>query len=99
MSLTRNEQEATKAELQEALAVSGLSIQQVAEELGVTSQVIEDTLNLNCRAIENPWVLKEFLADEARKQGKEPVFFTALKGDYHRYWFLNARVIDERKMR
>ena len=33
MSLTRNEQEATKAELQEALAVSGLSIQQVAEEL------------------------------------------------------------------
>ena len=99
MSLTHDEQKATKAELRAALAVSGLSIQQVAEELGVTSQVIEDTLDLDCRAIENPWVLKEFLADEARKQGKEPVVFTALKGDYHRYWFLNARVIDERKMR
>ena len=99
MSLTYDEQKATKAELRAALALSGLSIQQLAEELGVTSQVIEDTLNLNCRAIENPWVLKEFLADVARKQGKEPVVFTALKGDYHRYWFLNARVIDERKMR
>ena len=98
MSLTYEQQIATKKELRQALALAGLSLEQVAEELGTSIQKVSQTLELNC-AIENPWVLKEFLADKARELGKEPVEFTALRGDYRDYWFLNRKTIEKRKMR
>lgn len=47
-----------------------------------------DTFGLN-HALEGPWILKEFLQARAKAEGKEPVSFTALKGSYRDYWFLN----------
>lgn len=99
MSLTVEQQIATKAELRAAMDLVGLSVEDLAQALQVTPAVIQASLELKGRAIENPWVLKEYLADQARAQGLEPIEISALRGDYHQYWFLDSRVIDERTLR
>ena len=98
MSLTREEQLATKRELREAMSLVGLEVVEVAAGLAVSEEAIKQTLDLCGRVIENPWILKEYLADQARKQGLTPVTFSASRRDYHDYWFLDAVAIDERKM-
>ena len=99
MSLTFAQQEATKKELKESMALVNMTAQDIANALLVDEQVVLNVLELKGKAIESPWILKEFLQEEARNQGKEPIAFTALTGDYHHYWFLNSKIIEQKKIR
>ena len=99
MSLTREQELATKRELREAMDLVGMDLKAVADALSVSPELVEQALDLRGSVIENPWVLKEYLADQARAKGLVPVSFTALRGNYHDYWFLDAARIDARVMR
>ncbi|MBU5360172.1 DUF2316 family protein [Enterococcus raffinosus] len=98
MSLTPQQVHNTKKELQENFERTGLAIDQIAADLQTTTDVIKDTLALEVNQIEDPWVLKNYLEDMLEQQGIASVPFTALVGDYHRYWFLNSRRIDKKKI-
>lgn len=95
MSLTIKEQEATIAEFQEALARSKMSIQDLAKYFNTSPANIKGILNLHTNRIEEPWILKEFLNGKIISQGKNPVKFSALRGDYHQYWFLDSKIIEK----
>lgn len=98
MSLTPQQMQNTKREFRENFEHTGLTIEQIADDLNTAPEVIEDTLTLNVSRIEDPWVLKNYLEDHLKAHGKTIVPFTALVGDYHRHWFLNSRRIDKKKI-
>ena len=98
MSLTFEEKQATKEQLLKSMKLVSMTIDDVAKKLNTTQEKIVATLNLECN-IENPWVLKEFLQEEARKQKKTPITFSALKGDYKKYYFLNSEIIAKKIIR
>ncbi|MFD1899591.1 DUF2316 family protein [Enterococcus termitis] len=75
-----------------------MSISEIANDLHTTVITIENTLALNVYHIEDPWIVKNYLEEKIIAQGKEPVPFTALIGDYHHHWFLNTKRIDQRKL-
>ncbi|MBO1308083.1 DUF2316 family protein [Enterococcus sp. 669A] len=98
MSLTPQQMQDTIQEFQENLALSGLSVEEIARDLHTTDEKIQRILHLQQRALEDPWIVKEYLTEKIEAVGKMPVPFTALAGDYHQYWFLNAGKIDKRKL-
>ncbi|WP_125568614.1 DUF2316 family protein [Companilactobacillus insicii] len=98
MSLTKSEKEATVRELHENLAQSDLTLDEIAQDLGTTPEVIEEVSNLRVKSIEQPWVLRNYLIKKIISHGKEPISFTVLVGDYHNYSFLNSDFIDKGKM-
>lgn len=98
MSLTKQQQINTLNEFQENFALLGLSTQEIADELRTTSKKIEAILRLQPVAIEDPWILKNYLEERLLDQEKTPIPFTALIGDYHDYWFLDASKIEKRKL-
>lgn len=99
MSLTPQEMQRTKEEFKENVERTGLSLGQIAADLTTTPQTIENILTLDVNHIEDPWILKNYLEETLKKQGKAAVPFTALTGDHHGYWFLNSRRIDKKKLR
>jgi hypothetical protein len=98
MSLNNYQVAATKQEFQKNLELSNLSISEIANDLHTTVTTIENTLALNVYRIEDPWIVKNYLEEKIIAQGKKPIPFTALTGDYHHHWFLNAKRIDQRKL-
>lgn len=98
MSLTPAQVIATKKEFQENFRLSGLTLTQIADALHTTSTVITATMQLNTPHLEDPWVLKNFLEAYANKQHRPSVPFSALKGDYHNYWFLDTQRIQQQKI-
>jgi Uncharacterized protein conserved in bacteria len=89
MSLTKAEKNKTINELNENFKLSGLTKKQVAQDLKTNVEYIDDLLNLKAKRIEDPWILKNFL-----QKYNHQIQFTALSGDYHKYWFLNSAIID-----
>lgn len=98
MSLSPQQIQHTKEEFQANFKRSGLSLEQIATDLETTPAVIAATLNLDVSRLEDPWVLKNYLEAALAQQGSASIPFTALTGDYHRYWFLNSCRIDQRKI-
>ncbi|MBC2325110.1 DUF2316 family protein [Listeria booriae] len=98
MSLTQQQVTDTIREFQQNLAISEWSVEQIAAELQTSSEKINRILHLEQQSIEDPWILKEFLEQQINKSGKTAVPFTALKGDYHQYWFLKAKKIDKMQL-
>lgn len=98
MSLTAQQTLDTKKEFQENFERTGLTLEQIAEDLHTSTAIIADTLVLNVSRIEDPWVLKNYLEDVLDKKGIASIPFSALVGDYHRYCFLNSRRIEKRKI-
>jgi hypothetical protein len=94
MSLTRTQQQATIAEFKQNLQLSGLTTTAIAHDLHTNTDTIEALIQLHTQAIENPWILRNYLLKQVSAAGKQPVAFTALVGDYHSYWFLNAKKIE-----
>ena len=99
MSLTKKQLHDTRKELLDNLDKSGLTIDQVAEDLETTPAYIDQLLHLKPRRLEDTWILKNYLCDKVREAGKTPTAFTALAGDYRYIWFLNAGYIDGKKIR
>ncbi|WP_430534186.1 DUF2316 family protein [Listeria rocourtiae] len=98
MSLTPQQMQNTKQEFQQNLELSRLTIEQIASELQTSPEKIECILRLQQKSIEDPWILKGFLEQYIVKSGKKPVEFSALQGDYHQYWFLRTKKIDNMQL-
>ena len=94
MPLTPAQEDATRAELKESFEKSGLTLAQAAKATGTSTDVIERTMKLDANRLEDPWILKNLFNDTISAKGAAPVIFSALKGDFHKYWFLNARIIE-----
>ncbi len=98
MSLSLKQKHDTRKELRANLEKAGVEIRQAAEDLGTTPAYIEQLLRLEPRRLEDTWILKNYLIGKVRELGKEPTPFTALGGDYHVIWFLDADYIDRKKI-
>lgn len=98
MSLNAEQIEATKKELQANFDLLGYSAERIAEDLHTTPEKITGILKLNARKMEDPWILKIYLENEITANGKTPIEFSSLRGDYHDYWFLNKRRIKKQKI-
>lgn len=98
MSLTKEQIKNTQEEFQKNIELSGLSLTQIACDLQTDVCTIEKIIQLNTSSIENPWILKNYLNDKIRNLNKTPIPFSALIGDYHDYWFLDSKKIEEGKI-
>ncbi|MFD1486034.1 DUF2316 family protein [Lacticaseibacillus baoqingensis] len=94
MSLTPAQTNATRNEFHTNIQRSGLTLEQIATALGTTPAVIAQSIDMHPRHIDDNWIIRNFLLQYMAEHGIEPVPFTALVGDYHRYWFLNADIIE-----
>ena len=98
MSLTEKQKDDTRQELKENLDKAGVSIEETAAALGTTEDYIMQLLRLEPRRLEDTWILKNYLIEKVREAGKTPTEFTALGGDYHVIWFLDAHYIDGKRI-
>lgn len=79
MTLKPAEREATSEQLAASLELSGLSREQVREDLGFTDDELDAALEL--RELVDPvdvWVLRDYLELAVREAGADPVAFTVL---------------------
>lgn len=98
MSLNPQQMADTKKELHENFIRSGLSKKKVATDLNISTSKLDHLFNLTQQSLEDPWILRNYLLEKVAENGETPVEFTALKGDWHQYWFLNSRLIDQLQM-
>ncbi|WP_048001036.1 DUF2316 family protein [Lactiplantibacillus herbarum] len=98
MSLNPQQMVATRQELQENFMLTGLSKEQVANDLQISMVKLERLFALTQQSLEDPWILRNYLIEKVEEAGQTPVPFTALRGDWHRHWFLNSNVIDRQAM-
>ena len=61
MSLTLTQRNNTKKELQQNLALTGLSKEQVASDLNISVTKLDEILNLQVNSINNPWIVRNYL--------------------------------------
>ena len=94
MSLTHQQKAATINEFARNIELLGLSPAQIAHDLDTTEQHVNEVARLRSGVLEEPWVLRNYLLSQAARAGIEPVPFTALVGDHHSYWFLDADASD-----
>lgn len=99
MSLNKIEKVKTINELQTSFENSGLTISKVATDLQTNEEYIKDLLNLRARRIEDPWILKNYLEQYNADHNKAKVIYTALKGDYHNYLFLDSSTIERASLK
>ena len=98
MSLTAKQEEDTRRELRDNWEKCGVSVEQIASDLGTTTDYIEQLFRLEPRRYEDTWILKNYLVDKVKEAGKTPTKFTALGGNHHIIWFLNSGYIDGGKI-
>lgn len=98
MSLNPQQILNTKNELQENFIRSGLTKVQIASDLQISQTKLDRLFNLTQQALEDPWILRNYLIEKVEENEQTPVEFTALKGDWHQYWFLDTGAIDRREM-
>lgn len=98
MSLTREQEDNTRRELQENFEKSGVTIEQAAADLDTTPAYIRQLLRLEPVRHDHTWILRNYLLEKVRENGKTPTSFTALKGDAHDYWFLDGDYVDRGKI-
>lgn len=94
MSLTRQQQIDTIKEFSANLELLDISKSEIADALNTNSETIEEILNLKVKTIEAPWILKNYLETQLNNKGIKSIPFSALKGDYHDYWFLDSQKIE-----
>ncbi|RRK11206.1 DUF2316 family protein [Lactiplantibacillus garii] len=95
MSLTKTEQVSTQQELRANYELSGLTLDQVADDLQTTPTHVEDVMELNVLHIEEPWILRNYLNTQIQEQGERPLPYTRLTGAPSEYWFLNQQRIQK----
>lgn len=94
MSLTLQQKNDTKRELQENLEKSGLTVRQVADALDTSEAYIRQLLRLEPVSHDHTWILRNYLYEKVKEAGKTPTEFTALRGSCRNYWFLDAAYIE-----
>ncbi|MHA6603134.1 DUF2316 family protein [Aerococcus urinae] len=94
MSLTLAQRGETKQALKTAFTKTGLSKQELAETLETSESYLDQVFQLQGQRLEDAWILKNYLNTYLSDHEQEPVPFQALGGDYHDYWFLDAKLIE-----
>ena len=98
MSLTPQQEEDTRHELRANFEKAGVTIEQIAEDLGTSETYIVQLFRLEPKKLEDTWILKNYLIEKVKEAGETPTAFTALGGNYKHIWFLNSRYIDGKKI-
>lgn len=98
MTLNVQQIQATREELQANFALTGLTKAQVAADLNISLEKLNHLFELTQQSLDDPWILRNYLMEKVEITGQTPVAFTALRGDWHQYWFLNSALIDRREM-
>lgn len=98
MSLNSTERFNTSNELKKNLKMSHLAIEDVANALSTSVKKINQILELDHVAPEDPWILKEYLSNQLRQQGLMDYPYSKLVGDFRNYWFLSTRKIYKRQL-
>lgn len=98
MSLTRQQEIATRDELKRNFELANIPLNQIASDLDSTPEHVQDVLELDADRIEEPWILKAYLDEKIITNGGQPLPYSALVGDPKRYWFLNNRFIRKGKL-
>ena len=98
MTLTEAEMERTRSELKSNFKKSGLTVEEVANDLKTTPEYIEELLELNPNRIEDPWILRNYLTDVLNEKSIEVTPFTVLVGRSERVWFLDSNYINNREI-
>lgn len=96
MSLSLQQKRATVRELRENFERAGITAEEACHDLHITPRALDAIMNLHADALEDPWILRDYLSEKVTERGGEPVAFTALMGDPADYWFLDARAIRAR---
>lgn len=94
MSLSKQEKADTIKAFKSNIELLGASKVEIAAALNTSPKMIDSIINLKVNAIEEPWILKNYLEEQLKNKGIEASPFTALKGDYHDYWFLDSQKIE-----
>lgn len=98
MSLNPTQMKNTRKELKENFEISGLTKEQVASDLNISLEKLDHLFTLTQQSLSDPWILRNYLTEKVEEQGKTPVSYTALLGNWHQYWFLDTRAIDAQQM-
>lgn len=89
MSLNESERAQTARELRENFQKSGLTLDQVASELGVSPGQIDQALDLSGHPA-STWKLRDFLQAAVLRNGQTPTDYSVLteaQRDNARAWF------------
>lgn len=98
MSLNPAQMAATRRELAANFALTGMTKEEVASALNISETKLDHLFTLTQTSLNDPWILRNYLLEQVAAQGKTPVPFSALRGDWHQYWLLDADAIDEKRM-
>lgn len=98
MSLTREQQQNTIDEFAENMRKLDVTAADIAASLGSSPSYVDQVVHLHARNLEDPWVVRNWLIERGRERGIELEPFTALTGDWHRYWFLDGGYIDRGRL-
>ncbi|NLZ46772.1 MAG: DUF2316 family protein [Clostridiales bacterium] len=98
MSLNFRERVNTSNELRQNLVLSHLTIENVAVDLNTSVQQINQILELDHVAPEDPWILKEYLSNKLQNQGIIDYPYSKLVGDFRDYWFLDTTKIENQQL-
>jgi hypothetical protein len=98
MSLSKKQKIQTIREFEENVALTELTLEEIALEVGTNAANLEQIMQLACESFEDPWIVRNYLIEKLTDMGKEPIPFSALRGDHHDYWFLDTAKIDRKKI-
>ncbi|EHO50478.1 DUF2316 family protein [Lentilactobacillus kisonensis] len=98
MSLTPQQEDATRNELKQNFELANVTLDQVAADLSATSEHVQNVMQLDADRIEEPWILKAYFDSQIIKAGGQPIPYSALVGNPEHYWFLNGRFIKKGKL-
>lgn len=98
MSLNQTQIENTIKELRTNFELTGLTKEQVMADLNISALKFDNIMNLDQQALEDPWIMRNYLLKKVVAAGNEPIPFTALRGDYTKYSFLDSKIIDDGKI-
>ena len=94
MSLTDKQLETTSREMKSNFKKSGLTLEEIAQDLKTTPEYVEDLLNLNPKRIEDPWILRNYLIRVLNEKSIAITPFTVLAVESEKVWFLDSDYIN-----
>ncbi|WP_057915933.1 DUF2316 family protein [Peribacillus muralis] len=87
MSLNHAQRKQTSEELKVNYEISGLTSEDIQADLGFSVKQLEETLNIGPSSQgEAVWMLRDYLEEKIKEQGKEPHPYSILKTNiWYRY--------------
>ena len=94
MSLTEKQLTDTRFELIDNFKKTGLTLEEIADDLKCSKDYLIKVFNLNSDRLEDPWILRNYLIENLTSKNINITPFTALVGNSEDYWFLDSEYIN-----